>query len=92
MLEKEFWGKYNLVCEGTSSRLEVAKEMLKILNKQDEIKLNEVDSSFFAKEYFSLRPRSERLINKKLNLRNLNIMRDWKVCLKEYLTKRFLDV
>ena len=33
LLEKQFWGKYNLVCEGTSSRLEVAKEMLKILKK-----------------------------------------------------------
>ena len=60
------------------------------MNISDKIKLNEVDSSFFQKEYFSQRPRSERLINKKLNLRNLNIMRDWKICLHEYLNLRFL--
>ena len=90
LLEKNIWGKYNLVCEGVSSRLEVAKEILKIMNISDKIKLNEVDSSFFQKEYFSQRPRSERLINKKLNLRNLNIMRDWKTCLYEYLNLRFL--
>ena len=40
---------------------------------------------FWAKEYFSQRPPSERLLNTKLNLRNLNVMRDWKVCLKEYI-------
>ena len=90
LLEKNIWGKYNLVCEGASSRLEVAKEILKIMNISDKINLNEVDSSFFQKEYFSQRPRSERLINKKLNLRNLNIMRDWKICLHEYLNLRFL--
>lgn len=90
LLEKNIWGKYNLVCEGVSSRLEVAKEILKIMNISDKINLNEVDSSFFKKEYFSQRPRSERLINKKLNLRNLNIMRDWKICLHEYLNLRFL--
>ena len=90
LLEKNIWGKYNLVCEGVSSRLEVAKEILKIMNITDKINLNEVDSSFFQKEYFSQRPRSERLINKKLNLKNLNIMRDWKICLNEYLNLRFL--
>ena len=90
LLEKNIWGKYNLVCEGVSSRLEVAKEILKIMNISDKINLNEVDSSFFQKEYFSQRPRSERLINKKLNLRNLNIMRDWKTCLHEYLNLKFL--
>tara|TARA_Y100000590_G_scaffold441280_1_gene567734 strand:- start:2073 stop:2963 length:891 start_codon:yes stop_codon:yes gene_type:complete len=91
LLEKNIWGKYNLVSEGASSRIEVAKEILKILNKTDEVILKEVDSNFFSKEYFSLRPRSERLINKKLNLRKLNIMRDWKICLKEYLNEKFIN-
>ena len=91
LLEKKLWGKYNLVCEGESSRYDVAKEILKILKKTKDIELKEVDSSFFSKEYFSKRPRSERLINRKLNLRNLNIMRDWKICLKEYLENKFID-
>jgi hypothetical protein len=66
-------------------RFEVAEEMVKLLGKENEIKITSVDSDFWAKEYFSQRPPSERLINKKLDLRELNIMRDWKVCLKEYL-------
>jgi dTDP-4-dehydrorhamnose reductase len=85
LLESELWGLYNMVCEGVTSRLEVAKELLLILNLEKEIKIEEVSSDFFQKEYFAVRPPSERLINKKLQLRGLNIMRDWRVALKEYL-------
>ena len=92
LIQKEMWGKYNLVCEGVSSRIAVANEILKILNKDKNTIINEVDSSFFAKEYFSFRPPSERLINSKLNLRELNIMRDWKTCLKEYVHSQYVKV
>ncbi len=76
LLENEYWGLYNMVCDGATSRLEVAKELLKILDLQDEIKINEVSSDYFKEEFFAIRPNSERLINKKLGLRHLNIMRD----------------
>jgi dTDP-4-dehydrorhamnose reductase len=85
LIEKEYWGLYNMVCEGETSRLEVAKELLSILNLDNEIKINEVSSDYFKKEYFAERPPSERLLNRKLNLRELNIMRNWKVALREYL-------
>jgi dTDP-4-dehydrorhamnose reductase len=94
LLEKEIWGLYNMVCEGTTGRYEVAQELLSILNLTESIKLNSVDSSFWSKEYFADRPPSERLIDKKLNLRKVNIMRDWKKCLKEYIDeyyKGYLD-
>ena len=58
-----------MVCEGVTSRLEVAKELLFILNLEKKIKIEEVSSDFFQKEYFAIRPPSERLINKKLELR-----------------------
>ncbi len=45
----------------------------------------------FRDVYFAPRPPSERLINKKLELRNMNIMRDWKVALKEYINDYYLD-
>ena len=35
------------------------------------------------------RPPSERLITRKLDLRGLNIMRDWRVCLDEYLADAY---
>ena len=91
ILEKEKWGLYNLVCEGQTGRLEVAKEILKLLNLENIIKINPVDSSFFNKDYFAKRPKSERLINKKLNLCSLNNMRDWKICLKEYIHEEFSE-
>lgn len=85
LIEKEYWGLYNLVCDGETSRLEVTNELLRLLNLQDKIKVNSVKSEYFKDIYFAERPPNERLINKKLKIRNLNIMRDWKIALKDYL-------
>lgn len=91
LVEKEYWGLYNMVCNGFTSRLEVARELLDVLNLQNKVKINEVSFDYFKKEYFALRPESERLINRKLNLRNLNVMRTWKVALREYIEDCYLD-
>jgi dTDP-4-dehydrorhamnose reductase len=85
LLDKELWGLYNVVCEGMTSRLEVAREIVEILGLENSIRINPVSSEFFAAEYFAPRPASERLLSKKLNLRGLNSMRDWRVCLREYI-------
>jgi len=85
LLKKEYWGLYNCVCGGQTSRLEVARELLKILGKENEIKITTVSSDYFKNEYFAERPASERLITKKLDLRGVNQMRDWRVALKEYI-------
>jgi len=50
LLEKEYWGLYNMVCGGQTSRLEVAEELLQILNLKEKIKINVVTSAHFAKE------------------------------------------
>jgi len=91
ILEKEYWGLYNMVCSGVTSRLEVAEEIVHILGKDKEIKIRPVFSDYFKKEYFAERPPCERLINRKLDIRNLNIMRDWKVALKEYIENYYQD-
>ena len=91
LLEEEIWGLYNLVCGGLTGRFEVAEEVLNFFKLSDEVKLTKVNSEFFKKEYFAPRPDSERLINAKLNIRNFNIMRDWKVCLEEYLSSSFSE-
>jgi len=85
LIQKEYWGLYNMVCGGVTSRLEVAEEILNILGMAKEVKINPVFSDHFKKEYFAARPPCERLINKKLDLRNLNIMRDWRIALREYI-------
>ena len=91
LLEEEIWGLYNLVCGGLTGRFEVAEEVLNFFKLSDDVKLTKVNSEFFKKEYFAPRPDSERLINAKLNIRNFNIMRDWKVCLEDYLSSSFSE-
>ena len=85
LLEREYWGLYNMVCDGVTGRFEVALELIDILGLKDKIKVTPVESRFFEKEYFAERPPSERLVDKKLDIRGLNTMRDWRICLKEYL-------
>jgi len=91
LLEKEIWGLYNLVCGGLTGRFEVAQEILNFFSLSEQINVKEVSSDFFKDEYFAPRPGSERLVNSKLNIRNFNIMRDWKVCLKDYLSSSYSD-
>ncbi len=94
LIEKEYWGLYNMVCGGQTSRLEVATEMIRLLKLEDKVKLTPVGSDFFKETYFAERPPCERLINRKLNIRGLNLMRDWRVALKDYIDnyyKGYLD-
>ncbi len=86
LITEECWGLYNMVCGGETSRLEVTEELLKILGIESTVTINEVDSSYFSDEYFASRPPNERLVNRKLNLRDLNNMRDWKIALNEYIS------
>ena len=92
MISTEFYGLYNMTCEGGPSRYEVAAEMLKIFDLQDRIKLIEVKSDYFSDEYFAPRPESEVLENLKLKLRNLDKMRDWDLSLRDYLEKNWIQI
>ena len=89
LLEKRYWGLYNCVCQGLTSRLEVAQELLNILGRNDEIKINIVDSMYFKNEYFAERPASERLVTRKLDMRGVNMMREWKMALREYIEQYY---
>lgn len=89
IVKSEKWGLYNLVCKGQTSRMEVAEELVKKLGLTGKIKLTEVTSDYFKDVYFAQRPPCERLVNKKLDLRGLNIMRDWRVALNDYIDTYF---
>ena len=71
--------------------MEVAIELVKVLGLTDQVKMTEVTSDYFKDTYFAPRPPCERLVNKKLDLRGINIMRDWKIALKEYIDSYFKD-
>lgn len=82
------YGLYNMVSQGEASRYDTAVAIKEYLNLG--IKINKVDSDYFSKEYFAARPYSEKLIDEKLNNLNRNYMRNWKVCLHEYLKEYFI--
>ncbi len=82
-------GLFNMVCEGLTGRLEVAKELLSILKLTNKLKIIEVSSDYFSNEYFAGRPDCERLINRRLNDLELNIMRDWRASLTEYIKEYY---
>jgi len=85
LLDTQYYGLYNMVCGGVTGRLEVATEMVRLLGLQSEVRINAVPSSYFATEFFAPRPENERLINLKLRLRGLDLMREWPEALKVYL-------
>lgn len=91
LIQTRHYGLYNLVCDGLTGRFDVAAHLLKILGKSDEVDLVPVTSDYFSQEYFAHRPASERLINKKLNVRGLNKMQSWEDALEEYLRDYYED-
>jgi len=91
LINKEYWGLYNMVCGGQTSRYEVAVELIKILQLTEIVKLTPVRSDYFKDTYFAERPLCERFVNRKLKLRNINLMRDWKVALEEYIATYYKD-
>lgn len=90
LLEKNRRGLFNMVCGGMTSRLEVANELLTILNRAD-IKVNVVGSDHFSKVYYAPRPSNERLVNFKLDIIEENLMRDWKIALKDYIDNIYFN-
>ena len=91
LVEKGERGLFNMVCGGMTGRLEVAHELIKLLNLENEVSIEEVTTEFFAKEYFAERPPNERLINRRLNDLGLNIMRDWRIALSDYVQSSYSD-
>jgi dTDP-4-dehydrorhamnose reductase len=94
LIDNEYWGLYNMVCGGQTSRLEVAGELLNLLGLAGTIKITSVKSDYFKDVYFAERPPCERLVNRKLDLRQLNVMQEWRAALKQYIDqyyKGFLD-
>ena len=85
IVQTELFGLYNMVCEGSCSRYDVAVEFIKLLGIEKEIDIKIVASDYFRNEYFAPRPDSEKLINLKLSSRGINYMKDWKECLADYV-------
>lgn len=91
MIETPYYGLYNMVCGGETGRLEVAQELVRLLKLENTVRVAPVSSEYFAKEYFAPRPACERLVNYKLKLRGMDLMRDWRLALHDYVRDYFAD-
>ena len=94
LVETRYWGLYNMVCGGQTSRLEVCEALLDILHLKERIKITPVNSEYYKDVYFAQRPANERLVNRKLEIRGLNLMQDWRIALNQYISqyyKGYLD-
>ena len=86
LIEKQKTGLYNMVCQGATSRLEVAQQLVVELKLKNNVIIKKVPSNYFKQEYFAPRPACERLVNKRLSEEGLDIMRDWRIALKDYIS------
>jgi len=91
LIESKHRGLFNMVCGGLTGRYEVANELVSLLGLSDKVNIEKVPSIFFSEEYFAERPACECLINKRLDDLNINLMRDWKVALKDCLDHYYSD-
>jgi len=89
LLTTECWGLYNMVCQGMTSRFEVARALVEELGLSGSVSVTPVKSEYFAQTYFAPRPDCERLINRKLALRKLDVMRPWREALADYLARDY---
>jgi len=89
LLSHKAYGTYHMVCTGSGSRLDVAKEIVQICGYQGEVDVKGVDSTFFEKEFWVRRPDCEMLRNKRLESLGINLMRNWRVALAEYLQRDY---
>lgn len=84
VIPTKYYGLYNQTCLGNGSRYDVAQEFIRLLGLVDSVKVTKISSDHFKEEYFAPRPFSEKLVNLKLSMRNINFMKNWQECLAEY--------
>jgi dTDP-4-dehydrorhamnose reductase len=92
LLERQEYGTYHMVCRGAATRYEFAKEIVKICGYEDDVEVKGVDSSHFSKEFWVTRPDCEMLMNQGLERLGINMMRDWRVAIAEYLNRDYHHV
>jgi dTDP-4-dehydrorhamnose reductase len=89
LLERRLWGLYNMVCQGVTSRLEVAQALVDEVGLHGAARVLPVGSDYFAATYFAPRPDNERLVNRKLALRGLDVMHPWREALADYVRRDY---
>jgi dTDP-4-dehydrorhamnose reductase len=92
LLGRKAYGTYHMVCRGSGTRFDVAKEIVRICGYDNEVEVKPVSSSHFDKQFWVRRPDCEMLRNTRLEALGINLMRDWRVALAEYLRRDYASV
>lgn len=85
LLAGQFYGVFNVVCQGEATRWDVAVELVRLLGLQNHVPVHRVGSDFYSRAYWAKRPASEKLQTSRLNTLGINVMRPWQVALAEYV-------
>lgn len=87
LVSTEYYGLYNCVCQGFTSRVDVAKKIVELSG--EDITVHPVGSDYFSEQYFAERPRSESLVNRGLDILRINSMKPWQDSIEEYVPQLF---
>jgi dTDP-4-dehydrorhamnose reductase len=91
LLNTDKFGVYHMVCKGSGSRYDVAKEIVNICNR-DDIEVQPVSSDFFQEQFPVPRPDNEMLLNQNLERLGINHMRPWREAIREYITREYAKI
>jgi dTDP-4-dehydrorhamnose reductase len=79
LIEGNQYGTYHIVCQGSCTRYELAREVVKLVGKQDEVKVNPVMIYEQHTPFYTV------LDNMMLRLSGIEEPRHWREPLKEYI-------
>jgi dTDP-4-dehydrorhamnose reductase len=85
LLEEDKSGIYCMASHGQASFFDLTVEIVKILNLSDQIEVKQVSATCFANREAAARPFCAVIDNKRLRSENLDMQRDWREALAEYL-------
>lgn len=91
LFNTKYYGLYHMACHGDTTRHEMMKHILTLLEK-DTNAIEPVSSEFFKKDFPVQRATSERMVNKKLQSINLDNMGHWKDSLKHYIENEWTEL
>ncbi len=92
LISKNHRGLYNLVCQGFTSRMDVARELVKLLGLDGQVTINGVPSDYFKEIYYAPRPENENLKNCALEKLDVKQMRDWRIALSDYIKSDWIEL
>ncbi len=84
LMEQEEDGIFHITCNGTCSRYEFAKEVLRLAGRDNEV----VPVSSKEDALAFMRPKYSVLDNMMLRLSDIELLPDWKACLEEYIVSQ----